>query len=91
METALCDLNKYFKSKLISRRNEVSLYTAIIRPTLIYGCEICRAVFNRSKKGDCLTLGDTILGLISGGIMIHTIYIVFVLSLINSQINNFKF
>jgi len=34
------DLIKYLKSNLFSKRTKVHLYTAIIRPTLTYGCEV---------------------------------------------------
>jgi len=32
-------LNKFFKSKLFSKKTKTRLYAAIIRPTLTYGCE----------------------------------------------------
>jgi len=39
-EKASFSLTKYLKSKLFSRKTKVNLYTAIIRPTLTYGCEV---------------------------------------------------
>jgi len=38
-ERAAFALNKFLKSKLVSKKTETRLYTAIIRPTLTYGCE----------------------------------------------------
>lgn len=52
-EKASYALNNYLKSKHFIKKNKVRFYTTIIKPTLIYGCEICKAVFNRSKKDDC--------------------------------------
>jgi hypothetical protein len=38
-ESAAFALNKFLKSKLFSKKTKTRLYTAIIRPTLTYGCE----------------------------------------------------
>ncbi|KAE9523129.1 hypothetical protein AGLY_016470 [Aphis glycines] len=38
-ERAAFALNKFLKSKLFSKKTKTRLYTAIIRPTLTYGCE----------------------------------------------------
>jgi hypothetical protein len=32
-------LNKFLKSKVFSKKTKARMYTAIIRPTLTYGCE----------------------------------------------------
>lgn len=38
-ERAAFALNKFLRPKLFSKYTKTRLYTAIIRPTLIYGCE----------------------------------------------------
>ena len=35
-------LNRILKSRSLSRRTEIQVYTAIIRPILLYGCETWR-------------------------------------------------
>jgi hypothetical protein len=39
-ERAFFALSKFFKSKALSKKTKLRLYTAIIRPTLAYGCEV---------------------------------------------------
>lgn len=39
-ERASFALSKFFKSKALSKKTKLRLYTAIIRPTLTYGCEV---------------------------------------------------
>jgi len=39
-ERASFALSKFFKFKTLSKKTKLRLYTAIIRPTLTYGCEI---------------------------------------------------
>ncbi|KAL4091440.1 hypothetical protein QTP88_026132 [Uroleucon formosanum] len=39
-ERAFFALSKFFKSKALSKKTKLRLYTAIIRPTLTYGCEV---------------------------------------------------
>lgn len=39
-ERAYFALIKNFKSKLFSRYTKIRLYMAIVRPTVLYGCEI---------------------------------------------------
>jgi len=43
-------LTKYLKFKLLSRRTKLHLYTAIIRPTLTYGCEIWHLTSKMEQK-----------------------------------------
>jgi len=38
-EKTFFTLTKFFRSKCLSRKTKVRLYTAIVRPTLTYGCE----------------------------------------------------
>jgi hypothetical protein len=38
-EKAAFALSKFLKSKLFSKKTKTGLYTAIIKPTLTYGCE----------------------------------------------------
>lgn len=43
-------LLKFFMSKLFSKRTKARLYTSIIRPTLIYGCQVRAAVYVTMKS-----------------------------------------
>jgi len=43
-------LNKFLKSKLFSKKTKARLYTAIIRPTLTYGCETWTTTNNTERR-----------------------------------------
>jgi len=43
-------LNKFLKSKVFSKKTKARLCTAIIRPTLTYGCEAWTTTSNTERK-----------------------------------------
>ncbi|KAE9525796.1 hypothetical protein AGLY_014022 [Aphis glycines] len=49
-ERAAFALNKFLKSKVFSKKTKERLYTAIIRPTLTYGCEAWTTTSNTERK-----------------------------------------
>ncbi|KAF0762399.1 Reverse transcriptase domain-containing protein [Aphis craccivora] len=49
-ERATFALNKFLKSKVFSKKTKARIYTAIIRPTLTYGCEAWATTINTERK-----------------------------------------
>jgi hypothetical protein len=49
-ERASFALSKFLKSKCFSKKTKTRLYTAIIRPTLTYGCEIWTTISTTERR-----------------------------------------